>query len=327
MNGTKIDKIDYYLPDKVLSNSELEDLFPEWDATKIEKKVGIIERHIASENESALDLGIKAAEKVLNDCNRCEIDFVIFCTQSTEYFLPTGACIIQDKLNLKKNIGTFDINLGCSGFVYMLSLADSLIKNNQAEKVLLITSETYTKQIHSMDKTNRSIFGDAASASIVSKSDRNQVFNFIYGTDGSGFNKLIVKKGGFACSDNVKYEDSEFSDQFLYMNGQDIFSFTMDVIPNLVSDCLNKNNLLLDDIDMYIFHQANKYILDFLRKKIKIPKEKFYVNLEYTGNTVSSTIPIALRQCIDKNLIKQGDKVMIVGFGVGLSWAANILEI
>jgi len=327
MIGTMIEKIDYYLPDQVLSNTDLEKIFPEWDSSKIEKKVGIVRRHIASDNESALDMGVKAAEIVLKDYNRADIDFLIFCTQSPEYFLPSGACIIQDKLNLRKNIGAFDINLGCSGFVYMLSLADSLIKNSQAEKILLIASETYTKQINSTDKSNRTIFGDASSAIIISRSDKNKIFNYIYGTDGSGFNKLIVKKGGFACLENYDYEESEQPDEFLYMNGHDIFNFTIDVIPGLVTDCLNKNNLNLDDIDMYIFHQANKYILDFLRKKIKIPKDKFYVNLEHTGNTVSSTIPIALKQCLDKNLIKQGDKVMIVGFGVGLSWAANIIEI
>lgn len=328
MNGSKLVDIAVYLPEKILSNSDLEELFPEWDASKIDSKVGIKNRHIAAENESALDMGIKAAEKIINRYNKDVIDYIIFCTQSPEYFLPSGVFLIQDKLSLSKNIGALDINLGCSGFVYGLSLADSLIKSGHATNVLLVTSETYSKHIHPEDKSNRSIFGDAATATLISECKQEHIYKFVFGSDGSGFNKLIVKKGAFNLNnENKKYENSDYGDNYLYMNGPDIFSFTINTVPKLVKDCLHKNKLQMDDVDMFIFHQANKYILDFLRKKIKIPKEKFYVDLEETGNTVSSTIPIALKQCKDKSLVKDGSKIMLVGFGVGLSWAATIIEL
>ena len=328
MIGSKISKTHYYLPEKTISNDELEQLFPEWNSSKIEDKVGIRKRHIAAKNESALDMGIKVSQCIITDEDRSSIDYVIFCTQSTEYFLPSGACIIQDKLCLNKNIGAIDINLGCSGYVYGLSLADSLIKSEHASKVLFITAETYSKHIHPHDKSNLTIFGDAASATIIEKSDRTNIMKFVFGTDGSGFNKLIVKKGAFNLNNNLKdYETSEFPSEFLYMNGPDIFNFTINTVPKLVSNCLDKNKLVIDDIDMFIFHQANKYILNFLRKKIKIPKDKFYINMQETGNTVSSTLPIALKQCLDNQIITEGQKVMLVGFGVGLSWAATIVEI
>ncbi|MCF8295982.1 MAG: ketoacyl-ACP synthase III [Saprospiraceae bacterium] len=328
MIGSKIEKTCYYLPEKILSNYDIEKLFPEWEASKVEIKVGIKNRHIAAENESALDMGIKVSMELINDTDKKEIDYVIFCTQSPEYYLPSGACLIQHKLGLRNDIGALDINLGCSGYVYGLSLADSVIKAGHASKVLLITSETYTKHIHPQDKSNMSIFGDASTATIIGKSENDMILKFVLGTDGSGFNKLIVKNGAFNANNEDKtYEKSEFPDEYIYMNGPDIFNFTIDIVPTLVGVCLNKNKLVLNDIDMFIFHQANKFILDFLRQKLKIPKEKFYINLWNTGNTVSSTLPIALKQCIDEKLIQEGSKVMLVGFGVGLSWAATIVEI
>lgn len=328
MKGSKIDLIDYYFPSEILSNDDLNEIFPEWDAGKIETKVGIKSRHIAGEKDTALSMGIEAGRKVCSKIELAKIDYVIFCTQSPEYFLPSGACIIQDILGLRKDIGAIDINLGCSGYVYGLSLADSLIKSEQASKVLLITSETYSKHIHPQDKGNRSIFGDAATATIISTSDKPKIGKFVFGTDGSGFNKLIVRKGAFNSEKVEKlYEKSTFPEEYLYMNGPDIFNFTMEVVPDLVEKCLLKNDIDKVNVDMFIFHQANKYILNFLRKSIKIEKEKFYINLENTGNTVSSTIPIAFKQCLDDGLIKTGDKIMLVGFGVGLSWASTIIEV
>lgn len=328
MIGSKIEKIEIHLPANVLSNENLMVEFPEWDASKIEKKVGIKTRHVVSDNETAFDLAIEVGKKVLKGFNKEKIDFILYCTQSTTFFLPSTSCILQNFLGLRKDIGALDFNLGCSGFVYGLSMADSLIKAGRASNVLLIVSETYSKHLHPLDKVNRSIFGDGAAATIVSTSEKNNIGEFIFGTDGSGFNKLIVKDGAFKSkSEHLKYEEGQFDDKSLYMNGPDIFNFTMDVVPKLVSDSLIKNNKLFEEIDFFIFHQANKYILEFLRKKIKIPKDKFYINLGETGNTVSATIPIAISQCLDQGLISEGDVVMLIGFGVGLSWASCIIEI
>lgn len=322
--SVRINQIEYYLPDKIISNSDLAKEFPEWDADKIEEKVGIRSRHISSGDETALDMAYKAGEKLLLQIDRSTVDFIILCTQSPDYFLPTSACILQDRLKLRKNIGAFDFNLGCSGYVYGLGIVKGLINSNLAKKVLLITSETYSKHIHQSDKGSRSIFGDGATATLLEKSEEEGIHEFIFGTDGSGMNNLIVKRGGMRYEQTNNCNDP---DNCLFMNGPEIFNFTLDVIPDLVKKTLELNNLRNEDINYYIFHQANKFMLDYLRKKLKVDTGIFYNNLLTTGNTVSSTIPIAIKDCLDNKLIKCNDKVMIAGFGVGYSWGATIITI
>lgn len=326
-------KIDYFLPEKTFSNTDLEAEFPDWNAAKVEEKVGIRQRHIAGPHETALDLGINACEKVLAGENRDEVDFILFCTQSPDYFLPTSACILQDKLHLKKQCGALDFNLGCSGFVYGLAVAKGLLMTSVAKKVLLVTAETYTKHMHKDDRANRSIFGDAAAAILLQKEDVLKIGEFELGTDGSGWKNLIVESGGMKMKydpqiPSEKDENGNFhSPNFLYMNGPEIFNFTIENIPALINNVLAKNKLGESDINYYILHQANKYMLEYLRKKMKIPAEKYYSNLLMTGNTVSSTIPLGLKECIDNGTVRPGDKVLLAGFGVGYSWGAVVIEI
>lgn len=327
--GAKICKIEYYLPENIVTNEQLSNLFQDWSADKIEEKTGIKNRHIVSETETAGDLAFKAAEKVLQDYDKNQIDFLLLCTQSPDYFLPTTACVLQDKLGLRTNIGALDFNLGCSGFIYGLAIAKGLISSNVAKRVLLITAETYSKYIHPQDKGNRTIFGDAAAATIIEYSDSECIGNFELGTDGSGFDNLIVSNGASRSDKNgavIKNELEEvvYQDN-LYMNGPEIFNFTILNVPKLVKNTLIKNNI--QAVNYYIFHQANKYMLDYLRRKIKVEESDFYINMQETGNTVSSTIPIALRDAIQSKLIKSGDKVLLAGFGVGYSWGATIISI
>lgn len=331
--NSKIKKIEYYLPENILTNTQLEKEFAGWSAERIETKTGIKERHIVKENETAFDLGFEAAKKGLANYDKEKIDFVLFCTQSTEYYLPSSACILQDKLGLRTDIGAFDYNLGCSGFIYGLAMAKSFIQSGMANNILLITSETYTKHIHAKDKSNRTIFGDGAAATIIEESEKNGIFEFLLGTNGSGYKNLIVPNGGlrkrYDCNAQ-EIDDGSGSIRTannLYMNGPEIFNFTIDVVPKVVSNVLKRNNTTLDEIDYVIFHQANKYMIEYLRKKIKIAKDKFYINMLHTGNTVSATIPIALRDCLDNKIIKEDDKVLVVGFGVGYSWGGTIIEI
>jgi 3-oxoacyl-[acyl-carrier-protein] synthase-3 len=331
--GVKITDIEYYLPEKVVTNDQLAKQFPDLSPEKIGKKVGIKERHIVKEDETALDLALIVGKKILENYDKGKIDFLLFCTQSPEYYLPSGACILQDKLGLNKNIGAFDYNLGCSGFVYGLALAKSLITSKIASNILLITSETYTKHIHPRDKGNRTIFRDAAAATIIEKSEEEQIGEFVLGTDGSGYKNLIVPNGGLRnrYNPNAKEIDegsgSIRTDNNLYMNGPEIFNFTIKVVPKLVLQVLEKNKINLEDLDFVIFHQANKYIIEYLRKKIKIPKNKFYINLLTTGNTTSNTIPIGIKESLDNKVIKKKDKVLLVGFGVGYSWGGTIITI
>lgn len=323
--GSVINNIEIYLPTKTLSNEELAVMFPEWTAEKIGEKIGIKKRHISANNETALDMAVKASEKLMTPELKERIDFVLLCTQSPDYFLPTSACMLQDRLGLRTNIGALDYNLGCSGFIYGLSLVKGLINSETASCVLLVVSETYSKHIHETDKSNRSIFGDGAAAIIIEKSSIEHIGNFVLGTDGKGSKNLIAPVGGF----RKKISNNGFNDKkdCLYMDGPEIFNFTIKQIPSLVKETLVKNNLSIDTIDYVVFHQANKYILDYLRKKTKIPEEKFYINMENTGNTVSATIPIALKDAVNKGIIRESNKILIVGFGVGYSWGAAVIEL
>ena len=319
----RISEIETFFPEKILTNEDLQKEFPEWSPEKIFNKVGVKQRHIAEKHETVLELAVKASEKLLKRIDKNEIDFILFCTQSPDYHLPTTACILQDRLGLRKGIGALDFNLGCTGFVYGLGVAKGLIAAGIAKNILLITSETYSKYLHEKDKSNKTIFGDGAAATLISKDITKQSFEFELGTDGSGYEHLIVKNGG--GKNPVSEEDIEGN--CLYMNGRKIFIFTIERIPILVEDLLKKNNITKEEIDYFVFHQSNKHILNHQREILDIPEEKFYIDMETTGNTVSSTIPIALKDALERGKVKRGDKVMLVGFGVGLSWGATIVEI
>lgn len=333
MNSAFIKSISYYLPEGVLTNEELVAEFPEWTVEKVASKIGVDERHIAVDGETATDLAVAAAEKLFVEnpkISRTEVDFVILCTQSPDYLLPTSACLVQHRLGLRTGIGAFDYNLGCSGYIYGLAVAKGLIAGGIASNVLLLTAETYTKHLHPRDRGNRTIFGDAASATIVSTSGFAEIGDFSLGTDGSGANNLIIRSGGSRCPE--KQNDLTFdengnprSSDYIYMDGTEIFNFTLQAVPVLVEDTLVRNNLQQDQIDLFVFHQANKYIMNFMRKKIKIEEEKFYYCLSKVGNTVSSTIPIAL--CEARNESKLSGNILLAGFGVGYSWGGVVLKI
>ena len=331
--GAYLKAISYYLPETIVTNEDIIAQFPEWTVDKIAKKIGVYNRHIASDGETAGDLAEKSANILFKEYSILpdEIDFILLCTQSPDYFLPTTACILQDKLGIPTSAGAFDFNLGCSGFIYGLSIAKGLIFGNIAKNILLLTSETYTKHIHPKDKGNRTIFGDAAAATLISTAGFAKIDNFSLGTDGKGAENLIIKNGGIrnrklTNETNVDENDNIISPDHLFMNGSEIFNFTLEFVPILVENTLLKNDIKKEEIDLFVFHQANKYMLNFLRKKIGIEESKFYYCLEKFGNTVSSTIPIALKEAINDNSIKKENKILIAGFGVGYSWGGCILQ-
>jgi 3-oxoacyl-[acyl-carrier-protein] synthase-3 len=329
-----LNAIAFHLPEKVLDNNQLNTEFPEWSSDKISQKTGIYERRIAAEKEFSSDLGLNAALRLFdeNNIDPGTIDFILFCTQSPDYFLPTTACILQDKLSIPSSAGALDYNLGCSGYVYGLAIAKGLLAAGIATRVLLITAETYSKFINFKDKSNRTLFGDAASASLISlDNDGGEILDFSLGTDGRGAENLIVKNGGMRYrhleSDDVIIDNTfESNNNNLYMNGPEIFRFTSQAVPVLVNDTLTKNKVFLEDIDLFIFHQANQFMLDYIRKKLSIPNEKFYIFLKNCGNTVSSTIPIALYNAVKEKKIKKNNLILLAGFGVGYSWGGTILK-
>lgn len=327
-----IKAISYYLPENIIDNNELSKEFTEWTEEKIEKKLGIKYRHITREDETASDLAIKAAESLFaeNKLDKDYIDYCIFCTESPDYILPTTACIIQDRLGLSKKMGVLDINLGCSGFIASLSVAKGLIFAGVAKNILLLTAETYSKYMHPRDKGNRTIFGDGASASIISNEGIAKVGNFSFGTDGKGAENLIVKTGGARYRkplDDLTYDEfgNPHSSDFIYMNGPEILNYTLECIPEIVGEVLERNSLLLDEIDLHVFHQANKYIANLQRRKLQIEENKYYCSFEDGGNTVSSTIPIALVHAINDGSISKGKKVLSVAQGLGYTWGGVVL--
>ena len=328
-----IKAISYYLPEQIVTNEELVEKFPEWSVDKVAQKVGVYSRHVAAENETAGDMAERAARKLFEEYNvdPNTVDFLMLCTQSPDYFLPSTACLLQDRLGIPTTAGAFDYNLGCSGCVYGMAMAKGLIAAGIAKNVLLLTAETYNKYLHLSDKSNRSIFGDGAAACLISTEGFAEIGKFVLGTDGSGANNLIVKTG--AARQKVptgqSIEDDEghvWYDDYLYMNGGAIFNFTLDAVPVMMREVLERNQITREDVDYYVFHQANKFMLNTIRKVCVLPKDKFYVNLTETGNTVSSTVLIGLKDCLNTQTIKPGDKVMISGFGVGLSWGGTILR-
>ena len=328
-----IKAITYVLPDKEVTNEDLVAEFPEWSVEKIADKVGINKRYIAAANETSADLAVKAAERLFaenSDLKRETIDFVLFCTQSPDYFLPTSACVIQDRLGLPTSCGALDFNLGCSGYVYGLSLAKGLLLGGIAKNILLLTGETYSKFMHPKDKGNRTIFGDAGSATLISSEGFAEIGNFSLGTDGRGAENLMVKSGGMRFREpinDLQFEENgnPRSSDHLFMNGSEIFNFTIDAVPPLIEDTLAKNALTREDVDGYVFHQANKFMINFLRKKLKIPPEKFHMYMSEVGNTVSNTIPIVLTEKLNEKSLK--GNVILAGFGVGYSWGGTVLKL
>lgn len=332
MKKAYIKSIAYYLPEKVVTNEEIVADFPEWSVEKIAEKVGVRQRHVASSEETATDMAEKAALRLFQDNNvdRYEVDFVLLCTQSPDYFLPSSACVLQERLGLRKNIGAFDFNLGCSGYVYGLAVAKGLIAAGVAENVLLLTAETYNKYLHPRDKGNKTIFGDAASATLVSTDGLAEIEEFALGTNGKGANNLIVKSGASRCpekSGEVAFDKNgnPISPDYLFMNGAQIFVFTQKNVPLVVAEALEKNNLNQGDIDLFVFHQANQYMLEFLRKKMEIPEDKFCVYMENVGNTVSNTIPVCLVEAQKEGRLN--GRLLLCGFGVGYSWGAVTLHV
>jgi len=326
-----IKAISYYLPEKVVTNEDLVRDYPQWDAEKVAKKTGIYERHVSAVGETAGDMAVKAAQKLFAeyDIDTKDIDFVLLCTQSPDYHLPSTACIIQNKLGISQKAGAFDFDLGCSGYEYGLAIAKGFIVGGMAKNILLLTAETYNKYIHPSDYGNRSIFGDGAAATIVSTEGEYKIEEFVFGTNGMDAGKLIVRTGcarqpvktGEVGKDEGGYINAP---DFLYMDGSGIFNFTLEAVPAMVKQLLEKNGMLQDQIDVFIFHQANRFMLNTIQKICHIDKNKFYVDLEHTGNTVSSTVPIALKDYITKG--GNAKTIMLTGFGVGLSWAGCIIK-
>ena len=326
--------ISVYLPEGVLDNAELVRQFGTWTENKIYGKTGVSERRVVGD-EKVSDLAAAAGERLFEEhgIDRGSIDFLLLCTECPDYFLPATACIVQNRLGLRKDAGALDYNLGCSGFIYGLALAKGLVLGGVARRVLLITAETITRTIHPQDKSTRTLFGDAAAATLVESSAERGIGEFVLGTDGSGAERLIIPAGAWArpSSPETRVETKNKwgnvrTPENLYMDGPEILKFSMEVAPGCMNDTLERNGTSLEGLRLVVLHQASHMMLVKLRELLAIPEEKFVFNIEKYGNTVSSTIPIALYDSMQSGRLGKGDSVLVMGFGVGLSWGGTVLH-
>ncbi len=328
--------IETYLPAEVLNNDQLQLLFPDLKVRELTRLTGVTKRHIIAKGETSLDMARRAAENlfVRQPVEKENIDFVLFCSAAGDFITPASACVLQDQLGLSQQCGALDINQGCTGFIYGLNLADSMIKAGNAKNVLLLTSESITTTIHPKDKSNRSIFGDGATATLITASEEGQKISpFIFGTDGSQFDQIIIKHGkeryplaGFAEDDFTDAHGNIRNHANFYMNGAVVFNFSVEKAPVLVDALLKQSDLSMSDIDLFVFHQANQIILETIGKKLNIPEEKLVIEISKTGNTVSSTIPFAMHKAWENGQLQRGQKILMAGFGVGFSWGGCILD-
>lgn len=330
-----IKHIEYYLPEKIVSNEDLAKKNPGWDIKKIEEKSGVYSRHIAADDQTALDLAIKAVEKLLSNglVTKDQIDAIIFCTQSQDYIMPANSFLIHKYFKFNQNVWTFDYNLACSGYIYGLAISNGILKTYLAKNILLITSETYSKYINPKDRSTSVLFGDGAAASIVTENSENGMMDVVLESNGEKFDTFYIPAGGSKIPKNestkeIKVDQSgnEKTLENIFMNGFSVWQFISKNVSEQINKLLAKNNLIVNDIDLFVFHQASKLTLDSLVKILKIDENKVFVNLKDIGNTVSSSIPIALKDAEESGKLKRGDLILLSGFGVGLSWGSIIMK-
>jgi len=324
MQKVYINRIEHYLPLKKESNKQILKTAGKnkFDTKKWIDKIGIKSRRIVDKNIFSNDLAIESAKKIIKSINPNDIDYLIFCTNTPDFLLPTNACILQDKLGLKKNIGAIDVILACSGYIYTLGIAKSLIATNQAKSILLITSDVYSKFIKKNDFKNRILFGDGSTSTLISsKKEKNsfQIDNFTYGTDGSGYKNAIINNFGSRHWINKKK-----GGESLDLDGPEIYKFALKRVPVAIDEFLKKNNLKLGQIDHFVFHQANEFITKSLQRILNIPDNKVFNEMHSTGNTSSSSIPIVLSKNFNKLASKKN--ILLIGFGGGLSWGVCLIK-
>lgn len=327
MKFAAIGPIGIYFPERVETNDDLQREFPEWDLQTIAEKTGIKQRYIAGPEECSSDLAVAAAERLFREhaIDRSSIDFLLLCTQTPDYPLPTTACLLQDRLKLRTDIGALDFNLGCSGFVYGLSLADGLIRSGAAKRCLLVTAETYSKFIHRSDRSLRTIFGDAAAATLIEACDEQSMRGFEFGTDGRGADTLLVTERGYRCGPNtIRPRGRKRWPSDLYMDGHSLMAFTVDAIPQVVQNILRRASMRENQIDLYLLHQATLKMLQQLRIALNIEERRLPICLADVGNTVSSTLPVLIEQLRREGLLKPDLWNVMIGFGVGWSWAGCV---
>lgn len=332
-----ISAISYYVPGYVERNIDLADEYPHKVNAQLIEQVGVKEKHIIAKDLKASHLALRAAQQLLEETgfDKNNLDALIYCSEHHDYVTPPTSCVLHGELGLGPNTGTFDMTHGCSGYLYGLAMAKGLISGLGMKNILFLTASATTKYIDPANLSLRLLFGDAGSATLVTDSGERkygQLGEFVLGTNGAAFTKIIIRDGREAnpLSDESYKERTDqfgnvFTDKGLRMDGPGILLFILKRVPALIEETLAKNGLQKEDIDLYVLHQANYFALEYVRKKMKLEEGRFFYDMEKFGNTVQATVPIGLNDAMSKGLIKPGYKVLIAGFGTGLSWGATVL--
>jgi 3-oxoacyl-[acyl-carrier-protein] synthase-3 len=332
--NVRIQGIASAVPDKVVSWREEIPVFGEVEMRKITENTGIEERRIAPEGICTSDLCIAAAEPLLAELqiDRANIDCVILVTQTPDYFLPATACSIASRLGLSNNCAAFDVNLGCSGYTYGLWMASHLLASGGASRVLLLAGETASRPVHPCDRSARPLFGDAGTATVLETSSDATPIHFRFGTDGSGQNSLIIPAGGErqrrseqTCRVERGADGNSRTLENLFMDGAEIFSFTIERVPPLLLQTVEDAGWSVSDVDAFVLHQANGFMLKNLARFAGIPLEKVPIALRNFGNTSSASIPLALTTSMRDQMANGPLKLVLAGFGVGFSWCSAAL--
>ncbi len=333
--GLIIKQIEYYLPEKVITNEDLAKENPEWDIDKIEEKSGVKSRHIAETYQTALDMAIRAVEKVFSTgfIAKDQIHAIMFCTQSPDYIMPSNSFLIHKYFKFNQDVWAFDYNLACSGYIYGLAMSRGILETGLAKNILLITSETYSKYINPKDRSTSILFGDGAAASIISNDKDRGIIDVILSSNGEKYDTFYIPAGGCKIPKDIHTKEVTVDNsgnvrnlENIHMNGFAVWQFISKNVSEQITKLLETNNLCVNDIDLFVFHQASKLTLNSLTKMLKINPDKMFVNLKDIGNTVSSSIPIALKDAEDNSRLKRGDLILLSGFGVGLSWGSIIMR-
>ncbi|MCI0437654.1 MAG: ketoacyl-ACP synthase III [Chloroflexi bacterium] len=336
--GAFISAIDYAVPARRVSNSELAQTHPGWRMDRVVQSTGVEYRHWASESETALDLAEAACRKLIERGALIpeRIDALLFCTQTPDYIMPPNACLLQDRLGLPRTVAAFDYTLACSGFVYGLFMSKALIESGMAQNVLLVTADTYSRLMNPEDRATMTLFGDGAAATVIT-AGRPGLKEFLLATDGRGGPTFMVPSGGArtprlsVCAARVDggangKVGSDTSSEHIVMRGAAVLDFVKKEIPGLVRALLDKASLTMDDLDLLFYHQASQVSLEYLYRALNVPPNKQFRNIANVGNTVSASIPMALREAELQGALKPGMRVMLVGFGVGLSWGGCVVN-
>ncbi len=323
------------VPKNIKENDQLKELLGTEELEKVLKNIGIREMRQVSESVTPSDLCCAAAERIFldNDVSRDDIDIVLFLSQNGDFKIPATSPSIQHRLGLPTTTACLDLTLACSGYIYALSTAYAYASIPGIKNVLLLVGETFSQIVSNKDKVNAPLYGDAGTATLVSKGDFGSSVFQLY-SDGSGADAIKIEAGGARCpanSDTVLPKEKEDGNirtgHQLYMDGLEVFNFTLKVVPKSVKDALLEKGENIDSIDFFVFHQANRFMIDFFAKKLKIPTDKVPISLDTFGNVSSATIPLTLVSRLKNDLIDTNKKVLMSGFGAGLSWGTAVLEL